>query len=94
MATQVSCECGWIEIMMMTASRSVTFRPATKKIKSFSIIYARRPMYAVETYVQNGQVIGLGTGPAINELLKEISARLSDGRLCVSTICDVGLMNK
>ena len=32
----------------------------------------------------NGQVIGIGTGVAVNEYLREISERLGDGRLSVS----------
>jgi ribose 5-phosphate isomerase len=39
----------------------------------------------------NGQVIGIGTGVAVNEYLREISERLGDGRLSVSLTCNFKL---
>lgn len=32
----------------------------------------------------DGQIIGLGTGVAVNEYIRELSERLQDGRLKVS----------
>jgi ribose 5-phosphate isomerase len=54
-------------------------------------LFANLPLYRsnvakllADEMTSNGQVIGIGTGVAVNEYLREISERLGDGRLSVS----------
>jgi ribose 5-phosphate isomerase len=39
--------------------------------------------YVADTYLSSGQVVGLGTGVAVNIILHELAERLGDGRLRV-----------